>query len=86
MVHSHLKAIVGEDAGDAWNNLVVVSFDMMITYLNVGWEGSAHDMTVLRDSALQPNYNFLHPPLGTCNCKCDYKIIENYNVIYRCYL
>ena len=71
-----MKALVGEGAGDAhrsrkgdntWNNLVVVSFDTMITYLNVGWEGSAHDMTVLRDSLLQPKYNFPHPPPGTCH-------------------
>jgi len=82
---THVKALVGEDAGDAhrlctgdntWNNLVVVSFDTMITYLNVGWEGSAHDMTVLWDSILQPKYNFPHSPPITCHCKCDCKIIE----------
>jgi len=51
-----VQAILGEDASVAhrsrtgqntWNTLVVVSFDMMITYLNAGWEGSAHDITVL---------------------------------------
>jgi len=63
-----VKALVGEGAGDAhrsrkgdntWNNLVIVSFDTMITCLNVGWEGSAHDLTVLRDNLLQPKYNSL---------------------------
>ena len=51
-----MKVIVGEDGDDAhrsrtgdntWSNLVVVSFDMTITYLNAGWKVSAHDMTVL---------------------------------------
>jgi len=53
---THVKALVGEVAGDAhrsrkgdntWNDLIIVSLDTMITYVNVGWEGSAHDMTVL---------------------------------------
>ena len=86
-----MKALVGEGAGDAhrsrkgdntWNNLVVVSFDSMITYLNVGWEGSAHDMTVLRDSLLEPKYNFPHPPTGTCHYNCDCKF---YRIII-CYI
>ena len=51
-----MQAILREDADVAhqfhtvqntWNTLVVVLFDMMIAYLNVSWEGSAHDMTVL---------------------------------------
>ena len=35
---------------------------MINTYLNIDWEESAHDMIVLRDSMLQPNFNFPHPP------------------------
>ena len=31
----------------------LVSFDMMFTYVNAGWEGSAHDMPVLKDSLSQ---------------------------------
>ncbi|KAJ4814914.1 nuclease [Rhynchospora pubera] len=32
------------------NNLVACSFDMKFTYVLAGWEGSAHDSTVLQDA------------------------------------
>ncbi|WVZ60761.1 hypothetical protein U9M48_010742 [Paspalum notatum var. saurae] len=37
------------------NVLVVVDFDLMFTYVSAGWEGSAHDSTVLRHSLDHPN-------------------------------
>ena len=46
---------------NTWYTLAVVSFDMMFTYLNVGWEGSAYDIAVLQDSMFQPKFNFPHP-------------------------
>ncbi|WVZ77855.1 hypothetical protein U9M48_025668, partial [Paspalum notatum var. saurae] len=37
------------------NVLVAVDFDLMFTYISAGWEGSAHDSTVLRHSLDHPN-------------------------------
>lgn len=37
------------------NVLVAVDFDLMFTYMSAGWEGSAHDSTVLRHSLDHPN-------------------------------
>jgi len=37
------------------NVLAVVDFDLRFTYVLAGWEGSAHDLTVLRDALQRPN-------------------------------
>ena len=37
------------------NVLVAVDFDLLFTYVSAGWEGSAHDSTVLRHSLDHPN-------------------------------
>jgi len=37
------------------NVLEVVDFDLRFTYILVGWEGSAHDLTILRDVLQRPN-------------------------------
>ncbi|WVZ93985.1 LOW QUALITY PROTEIN: hypothetical protein U9M48_039930 [Paspalum notatum var. saurae] len=37
------------------NVLVAMDFDLMFTYVSAGWEGSAHDSTVLRHSLDHPN-------------------------------
>ncbi|KAL6646370.1 hypothetical protein ACP70R_017978 [Stipagrostis hirtigluma subsp. patula] len=37
------------------NVLRAVDFDLMFTYVSAGWEGSAHDATVVRHSLDQPN-------------------------------
>ena len=30
--------------------MVVVNYDLLFTYVHAGWEGSAHDATVLADA------------------------------------
>ena len=45
------------------NVLAVVDFDLRFTYVLAGWEGSAHDLTVLRDALQRPNG--LRVPQGT---------------------
>jgi hypothetical protein len=42
------------------NVLAVCDFDMQFTYILAGWEGSAHDGTVLRDAV--HNRGFITPP------------------------
>jgi len=36
------------------NVLAAVDFDLRFTYVLAGWEGSAHDVTVLRDALDRP--------------------------------
>ena len=71
---THIQCVVGDESGQrfrnrkgrkSWNNLCVVSFDMMFTYVNVGWEGSSHDLPVLKDSLSQRKFHFPHPQPGT---------------------
>ncbi|KAL2935632.1 Protein ALP1-like [Bienertia sinuspersici] len=40
--------------------LIIIIF----TYINVGWEGSAHDITVWKDSLTNSKFCFPHPPPG----------------------
>jgi hypothetical protein len=44
------------------NVLAAVDFDMKFTYVLAGWEGSAHDATILTDSLTRPDG--LHLPAG----------------------
>ena len=44
---------------------MVVSFDDMITYVNVGWEGSSDDLLLLQHSIVEPKFDFPHPSPGT---------------------
>ncbi|XP_027173051.1 putative nuclease HARBI1 [Coffea eugenioides] len=37
---------------------------MRFTYVRVRWEGSAHDSRILRNTLLDPNYEFPMPPPG----------------------
>ena len=37
------------------NVLAAMDFDLIFTYISAGWEGSAHDSTVLRHSLDHPN-------------------------------
>ncbi|KAL2901355.1 DNA-directed RNA polymerase subunit beta' [Bienertia sinuspersici] len=41
--------------------LAAFSFDRIYKFLNVGWEGSAYDVTVWKDSLTQAKYGFPHP-------------------------
>jgi len=45
----------------SWNVFVVCSFDMMFTYVNVGWEGSAHDVESLDIMCLIRDFFFRTP-------------------------
>ena len=56
---THIQCKIGDANGQrfenrkgrkSWNILYVVSFDMMLTYVNADWEGSVHDLLVLKDS------------------------------------
>ncbi|KAL2899928.1 putative nuclease HARBI1 [Bienertia sinuspersici] len=70
---THIEASVNDAKGvpfrnrkgtKSWNVLAACSLDRMYTFLNVGWEGSAHDVTVWKDSLTQAKYGFPHPPEG----------------------
>jgi len=70
---THIDCVVADEQGQrfrnrkgrkSWNILCVVNFDMMFTYVNVGWEGSTHDLPVLKDSLTQRKYDFPHPEPG----------------------
>uniref|UniRef100_A0A803LJR5 DDE Tnp4 domain-containing protein n=1 Tax=Chenopodium quinoa TaxID=63459 RepID=A0A803LJR5_CHEQI len=47
-----------------WNVLASCSFDRLFTFINVGFEGSAHDITVWNHCLTVPEFRFPHPPPG----------------------
>jgi len=55
-------AFRGRKNAPTQNVLAAVSFDLKFTYVLAGWEGSAHDATILAD-ALQRE-DGLRVPLG----------------------
>ncbi|KAL6523985.1 hypothetical protein OROMI_031080 [Orobanche minor] len=68
---THIQAIISDSEGipfrgrkgtKTWNILACCSFDRIFTFINVGWEGSVHDITVWVDSLTQSKYGFPHPP------------------------
>ncbi|XP_074266091.1 uncharacterized protein LOC141588554 [Silene latifolia] len=70
---THIEAVISDRTGTpfrnpngrkTWNVLGCCSFDKIFTFINVGWEGSAHDLTVWRDSLTASKYVFPHPPKG----------------------
>ncbi|KAL9671442.1 hypothetical protein QQ045_009010 [Rhodiola kirilowii] len=54
----------GRKGTKTWNVLACYSFDMIFTYVPVGWEGSVHDQTVWIDAITQSKYCFPHPSRG----------------------
>ncbi|CAL5379925.1 unnamed protein product [Camellia sinensis] len=46
------------------NVLAACNFDMLFTFINSGWEGSAHDNAILVDSITRADLQFPHPPNG----------------------
>jgi hypothetical protein len=42
------------------NVLAAVDFDLKFTYVLAGWEGSAHDISILNDSLNMPDGIHLH--------------------------
>uniref|UniRef100_A0A803MLS4 DDE Tnp4 domain-containing protein n=1 Tax=Chenopodium quinoa TaxID=63459 RepID=A0A803MLS4_CHEQI len=70
---THINAVVSDDDGVAhrgrkgkktWNVLAACSFDRLFTFINVGFEGSAHDITVWNHCLTVPKFRFPHPPPG----------------------
>uniref|UniRef100_A0A803LA63 DDE Tnp4 domain-containing protein n=1 Tax=Chenopodium quinoa TaxID=63459 RepID=A0A803LA63_CHEQI len=68
---THINAVVSDDDGVAyrgrsgkktWNVLASCSFDRLFTFINVGFEGSAHDITVWNHCLTVPEFRFPHPP------------------------
>ncbi|XP_038715089.1 uncharacterized protein LOC120008792 [Tripterygium wilfordii] len=55
---------VGRKGVPTQNVLAVCDFDMMYTYISVGWPGSAHDSRVLEHSLRVERLKFPKPPLG----------------------
>lgn len=62
---THIPAFVPTGSADPYrdrkgnlsqNVLAACSFDMLFTYVLVGWEGSAHDCVVLADARLKGFY------------------------------
>uniref|UniRef100_A0A803MVD9 DDE Tnp4 domain-containing protein n=1 Tax=Chenopodium quinoa TaxID=63459 RepID=A0A803MVD9_CHEQI len=70
---THINAVVSDDDGVAhrgrkgkktWNVLAACSFDRLFTFINVGFEGSVHDITVWNHCLTVPEFRFPHPPPG----------------------
>ncbi|XP_038707302.1 uncharacterized protein LOC120002615 [Tripterygium wilfordii] len=55
---------VGRKGVPTQNVLAVCDFDMMYTYISVGWPGSTHDSRVLEHSLRVERLTFSKPPLG----------------------
>ena len=52
---SQSKVYSGRKHYTSQNVLVAVDFDLKFTYVLAGWEGSAHDATILADSLSRPD-------------------------------
>uniref|UniRef100_A0A803L6A5 DDE Tnp4 domain-containing protein n=1 Tax=Chenopodium quinoa TaxID=63459 RepID=A0A803L6A5_CHEQI len=68
---THISAVVSDGDGQpfrgrkgtkTWNVLASCSFNRLFTFVNVGYQGSAHDIMVT-----DPKFEFPHPPLGYPN-------------------
>ena len=66
-------AFRGTKSFTSQNVLAAVDFDGRFTYVLAGWEGTAHDATVLKDALERPNG--LRVPTGKTN-----KIVSICNV------
>ena len=56
----------GQKATVSQNVLAAFDIDMLFTFINSGWEGSAHDNAILVDSITRADLQFPHPPNGDC--------------------
>ncbi|XP_028075956.1 uncharacterized protein LOC114278149 [Camellia sinensis] len=54
----------GRKATVLQNVLAACDFDMLFTFINSGWKGSAHDNAILVDSITRADLQFPHPPNG----------------------
>ncbi|CAN1812721.1 hypothetical protein LINPERHAP1_LOCUS26617 [Linum perenne] len=46
------------------NVMCVCNFDMLLTYVVAGWEGTSNDARILSETTSNPNNQFLMPPQG----------------------
>ena len=60
------------------NVLAGVDFDLSFTYVLAGWEGSAHDITVLHDALERPHS--LRPPEGSTVHLATFLTLSNKNM------
>jgi hypothetical protein len=55
VLRSQSAAYRGRKHCTSQNALAVVDFDLKFTYVLAGWEGSAHDASILSDSLNRPD-------------------------------
>jgi hypothetical protein len=58
-------AFRGRKSYTTQNIMAAVDFDLRFTFVTAGWEGTAHDASILRDALERPNG--LRVPEGTIN-------------------
>ena len=46
------------------NVIVACDFDMLFTFVLLGWKGAAHDTSIFLDIIRKQSNNFPHPPPG----------------------
>ena len=46
------------------NVITACDFDMLFTFVLLGWEGAAHDTHIFLDTIRKQSNNFPHPPPG----------------------
>ena len=46
------------------NVMVACDFDILFTFVLLGWEGATHDTFIFLDTICKQSNNFLHPPPG----------------------
>ncbi|XP_028092797.1 uncharacterized protein LOC114292987 [Camellia sinensis] len=61
---SRQNTFCGRKSTVSQNILAACDFDMLFTFINSGWEGSAHDNAILVDSITRADLQFPHPPNG----------------------
>ncbi|XP_028119487.1 uncharacterized protein LOC114316977 [Camellia sinensis] len=61
---SRQNTFCGRKSTVSQNVLAAYDFDMLFTFINSAWEGSAHDNAILVDSITRADQQFPHPPNG----------------------
>ena len=59
--------ILAEKRYPTQNVILVCNLDMLITFVVVGWPGTAHDTRILTSVLEEMKNVFPHPPEGTIN-------------------
>ncbi|GKA31894.1 putative harbinger transposase-derived nuclease domain-containing protein [Tanacetum coccineum] len=71
--------------GDCYQNvLAICDFNMIFTYVVVGWEGTAHDARILNEALIDPKADFLMPPSDKYYlCDAAYRHTRGFMAPYR---